>query len=447
MSRFNSANLKKTYYYLKRNGLRDTYLAALERLQAKQIVEPDAPLTQEDILAQRKKAWDYQPKFSILVPTYKTKELYLRQMVDSVLSQSYVNLELIIADASGDDTVTSVIEKYEDERIVLVTLPENLGISGNTNVALAKASGDYIGLLDHDDVLTCDALYEMASRIDEAHNKGKKLHMIYSDEDKCDENMEYFYETHRKKEFNLDLILSNNYICHFLVLSREIMEGVSFRKEYDGAQDFDLVLQVVAKLLKLTKEEKIAGEAENYIAHISRVLYHWRCHQDSTAVNPRSKMYAYESGQRAVQNFLSEMEWPGKVSALKHLGFYRTDYEMESWLSREDIGAVGTALYNKGKIIGGIYSADGTCPYAGLKRGFSGYMNRAALQQNAYAVDLRKIKIRPELYPLYLEIVGVPYGSPLALGEQEYVVLSLKLCEAIREKGYRVLWDPKGLPR
>ena len=308
-------------------------------------------------------------------------------------------------------------------------------------------TGEYIGLLDHDDVLTRDALYEVAIRLENAFKNGKKLHMGYSDEDKCDENMENFYEIHRKQGFNLDLILSNNFICHFLVLSREIMEGITFRKEYDGAQDFDLVLQVVGKLLKLTKEGKLAGNAENYIDHIDRVLYHWRCHQDSTAVNPRSKMYAYESGQKAVQNFLAEMQWPGKVNALKHLGFYRIDFENESWLSREDIGVVGTSIYSKGIITGGIYSEDGKCPYQGLKRGFSGYMNRAALQQNAFAVDIRKMKIRPELYPLYKEVVGVSYGNVLNFNEQEYVELSLKFCEAIREKGYRILWDPMGLPK
>ena len=198
MSRINSANLKKTYYYLKRNGLRATYLAALARLQAKHEIIADAPLTEAALLEQKSKTWEYQPKISILVPTYKTKELYLRQMVDSVLAQTYVNLELIIADASGDYSVTSVIKQYSDERIVLVSLEDNLGIAGNTNAALEKASGEYIGLLDHDDVLTPDALFEMALCLEEANKQGQKLHMVYSDEDKCDENMETFYEIQRK---------------------------------------------------------------------------------------------------------------------------------------------------------------------------------------------------------------------------------------------------------
>ncbi|MBQ7359896.1 MAG: glycosyltransferase [Lachnospiraceae bacterium] len=436
MSRINGANLKKTYYYLKRNGLRDTYLAALERLQEKPVIQSDKPLAEADIQMQREKTWEYEPKFSILVPTFKTKEVYLREMVDSVLNQTYSNLELIIADASGDDSVSKVINEYEDSRIVFVSLQSNLGISGNTNAALTKATGDYIGLLDHDDVLTLDALFQVATLLETAHETGEKLHLIYSDEDKCDENTQNFYEIHRKTEFNLDLILSNNYICHFLVLSKEIMEGIFFRPEYDGAQDYDLVLQCVHKLMGL-------GAAEDFIAHIPRVLYHWRCHQQSTAVNPRSKMYAYEAGQKAVQNFLKELAWPGRVEALKHLGFYRVDYAEECF-ARPDLGAVGMPLWKNNKITGGIYTKEGICPYKGLKRGFSGYMHRASLQQNAYAVDVRKMKVREELLPLYEEVVGIAYGTPLSLGEDEYIEISLKLCEAIRQKGYRILWDPRG---
>ena len=439
MSRINGSNLKKTYYYLKRNGLRDTYLAALERLQEKNVMMPDSPLTESDLEAQRNKTWEWEPKFSILVPTYKTKERYLREMVESVLGQTYRNLELIIADASGDDTVTGVIEQYDDARIVLVSLPENLGIAGNTNAALKQATGDYIGLLDHDDVLTKDALFEMATLLEQANQEGKKLHMIYSDEDKCDENTQNFYEIHRKTEFNLDLILSNNYICHFLVLSREIMDGIAFRGTYDGAQDFDLVLQVVGKLMR-----EIHPHVEEFIAHIPRVLYHWRCHQDSTAVNPRSKMYAYESGQKAVLNFLKERNWPGTVEPLKHLGFYRISYQ-EGALIRPDLGAVGGPVWKKGKMAGGIYDESGQCLYQGLKRGFSGYMHRASLQQDAYAVDIRKMILKEELQPLFEEVVGVKYATHLNFSEDRYLELSLKLCEEIRKKGYRILWDPRGL--
>ncbi len=459
MSRINGANLKKTYYYLKRNGLRDTYLAALERLQEKQEIQPDALLTESGLQVQRAREWDYAPKFSILVPTYKTNETYLREMVESVLNQTYTNLELIIADASGDDSVERVVKTYADSRIVFVTLQENLGISGNTNAALEKATGDYIGLLDHDDVLTLDALFEMAFAIETAHKNGQKLHFIYSDEDKCDENTQNFYEIHRKTEFNLDLILTNNYICHFLVLSKEILEGIRFRVEYDGAQDYDLVLQCVGRLLRGELKSSKMGEEtmpsegvqettwkiEDHIVHISRVLYHWRCHQGSTAVNPRSKMYAYEAGQRAVQNFLKEMSWPGEVEALKHLGFYRVQYLDGDCFERLDLGAVGAPLWKNGKITGGIYNCEGQCPYKGLKRGFSGYMHRASLQQNAYAVDIRKMKLRQELYPLYEQVVGVPYGKALALAEGEYIAVSLELCKRIREKGYRILWDPKGI--
>lgn len=152
--------------------------------------------------------------FSILVPTYRTPENYLREMIDSVLAQTYGSFELILADASGDESVKQVVDTYEDKRIRYIRLAENKGISGNTNEALKHATGLYTGLLDHDDLLTPDALYENAMAIAEARSRGIRPQLLYSDEDKCDENGENYFCPHKKEEFNLDLILSNNYICH-----------------------------------------------------------------------------------------------------------------------------------------------------------------------------------------------------------------------------------------
>jgi len=174
MSKISIANLKKTIYYLKRNGLRDTYLAALERFREKGsgVCATYKELTEEEKQRQRLTAWQRRPLFSILVPTYKTPSVYLRAMIDSVLDQTYENLELILADASGDDSVKGVVDTYEDERIVYIALEQNGGISENTNAALERARGEYVGLLDHDDLLTSDALYEMARQIETAHQEG-----------------------------------------------------------------------------------------------------------------------------------------------------------------------------------------------------------------------------------------------------------------------------------
>ena len=179
----------------------------------------------------------------------------------------------------------------KDSRIRYVRTAENKGMSENTNEALQYATGDYVGLLDHDDLLTPDALYEMAMTLQNANEQGIEAALVYSDEDKCDTEAKIYYEPHVKLGFNWDLLLSNNYICHFLAMKTELIKKLGFRKEYDGAQDFDLVLRAT-----LEKDEK------DEILHVEKILYHWRCHDLSTAANPQSKLYAYEAGKRAAES-------------------------------------------------------------------------------------------------------------------------------------------------
>mgnify|MGYP005970347791 FL=1 len=147
-----------------------------------------------------------------MVPTFETREEFLRALINSVLAQTCGSWELILADASKTDRVSEVVKEYTDSRIRYHRLKENLGISGNTNEALKTATGEYVALLDHDDLLTEDALFECASVIEAYRKDNLELRMLYSDEDKCNSNGTSFYEVNRKPEFNLDLILSNNYI-------------------------------------------------------------------------------------------------------------------------------------------------------------------------------------------------------------------------------------------
>lgn len=457
MSRISVANLKKTVYYLKRNGLRDTYLAALERLQENEISGWSFdPISDLEARAQREKDWaeGFSCKFSIIVPTYKTPKEFLKAMINSVLNQTYTNLELILADASGDESVKKEVEQYNDNRIVYLPLERNDGISANTNAGLRVATGDYIGLLDHDDILTENALFEIAMEIESAYLENRRADILYSDEDKCDETGGKYYEPHLKKEFNLDLILSNNYICHFLVMKAPLMKKVGFRKEFDGAQDFDLVLQAVSELMEEAAKAKESGEAENNIdwktgvIHVPKVLYHWRCHSGSTAVNPQSKMYAYEAGGRAIKAFLERAGWKAEVRPLKHLGFYRLKYEPDVFSVRPEVGVTGSAVYNRNKITGAIYEDNGTALYKGIKKGFSGYMHRIVLQQEAYAVDLRNVKVRKELQALYEEVTGVSYeklcrgGKKVFDGQKDWKELSIAFAKEVRERGYIILWDP-----
>ena len=230
MGKLNMANLKKTVYYLRRNGLKNTWYAARERMEEqKELPYTFVPVSKQEEQRQRREAEGMSVTFSIAVPTYHTGEPLLRDMIASVINQTYPRWELILADASSDDSVEAVVRTYTDSRIKYVRLKENAGISLNTNQALGHATGEYVGLLDHDDVLTIDALYEMAAAIEERKQAGKEAMLLYSDEDKCNGDRTLYFEPHKKEDFNLDLLLSNNYICHFMVLKSSLIKKINLQ--------------------------------------------------------------------------------------------------------------------------------------------------------------------------------------------------------------------------
>ncbi|MDR2043686.1 MAG: glycosyltransferase [Clostridium sp.] len=465
MGRIGAADIRRAWYYLRRNGFAAAFYAARERLAARG-KEPYAyrELPRAVLEEQRSRKWEEEPLFSIVVPAYRTDRRQLCAMIESVLSQTYSRWELLVADASPEeDGLGEIVRAYPDERIRYFLLPENRGIAENTNEAVKKAAGAYIGLLDHDDLLTPDALYEMADRILQGKRDGVPKRLLYSDEDKI--KGEVCFDPHRKEDFNLDLLLSNHYICHFMVMESDLLKDLPLRREYDGAQDYDLVLRAAGRILdlrggaepasRLSTEPASRLSMEAEIAHIPKVLYHWRCHAGSTAQNPQSKWYAYEAGRRAVQDFARSCGWAAEAVHLKHAGFYRLRYQPDIFSNRPDIGAVGGVLLVNGKISGGIYQEDGTNPYEGLRRQDSGYMHKAALFQDAYAVDLRLLRLRNECRPLWEAVTGRPCGSlageagsdtrsrrEASLAQPDEIGLSLKLGKALREAGYRVAWDP-----
>ncbi len=464
MSKFTIANLKKTIHYLKRNGLRDTYLAALERLAQKEDESyAYEPPSEERLAEQREWSRTHNAvKFSILVPAYYTPAAYLEALLDSVEAQTYPNWELILAEAGTDMTVPGEVstifaaaQAVGDTRIRYVALGKNSGIAENTNAALKEATGDYIGLLDHDDLLTPDALFEMAAEIERAGEQGIEPGFLYSDEDKCEESGTAFYDLHQKCDFNLDLLLSNNYICHFTVMEAGLMRRLGFRQAYDGAQDHDLVLRAAGELL-LGEQGRLQTEGESRIRHIAKVLYHWRCHKNSTAENPESKQYAYEAGCRAVTDFFVLHHVPCRVEPAANLGFFKVIYMPDAMAARADVGIVGGKLLDgKRRVTGALYTLDGTADYKGLPAGFGGRMHRASLQQDMDTVDIRLMRIRPELLPLLAEVlsgqeewadhVREEQGRLRAegLSEEACERLSRELCHKVRAAGYRILWQPE----
>lgn len=449
MGSLNSTNIKKTINYFKRNGIRKTFYTVLERYTQKNkdyhYEKPEKNFLEE----QKKYRFDEKYKFSILVPAYETNEIYLREMIESVLNQSYSELELIIADAGKSDCVEKVIKTYTDKRIVYKRLAENQGISVNTNEALKAAAGDYVGLLDHDDLLTEDALFEMARAIEKGKKAGIEIKMLYSDEDKCDGAGKTFFEPHKKPDLNLDLLMSNNYVCHFLVMKKEFMTELGFDKKYDGAQDFDITLRGVAKLIQ---SEGYEETTERLVCHIPKVLYHWRCHEASTAVNPASKMYAYDAGKRAVQRFIGLMGWKAEVQHSNHLGFYEVR-EQNIFKELGNIGVVGGKVIDRNNKITGCLWQEGKKPFEGLNTHFGGYMHRASLRQTMDTLDLRCMRINSELIRLFEEVTGMKYVEKEKDGlffrekyektEEEWDNLSKAFCKEVQKSGYRLVFDPR----
>lgn len=322
MKKVSLVNTKRGYQYVKKYGMAKLYLKARERLERnrmergyQQWMLDKRPADSEKEL-QREHLFSWNPLISIVVPVYCTPEAFLREMIESVLSQTYSNLELCLADGSvGDDGAERVIRGYlkQDSRIRYERLPENKGIAGNTNAAAAMASGEYIAFLDHDDILEEHALFEVVRWLQDHPDAD----MVYTDEDKVSPDSGTYFQPHFKPDFNFELLRTNNYICHFLIVRKQLAEAAGlYLEEYDGAQDYDFILRCCEKTEK--------------IGHISKILYHWRCHPSSTAVNPESKLYAYEAGKRALESHLSRMGLQGEVEALSDPGFYRINYALDA---------------------------------------------------------------------------------------------------------------------
>jgi O-antigen biosynthesis protein len=272
--------------------------------------EPKAAVVQQ----QRTHKFAQQPKISIVVPVYNPPEAYLEAMIQSVLAQSYSNWELCLADASPKETIRPILERFaqQDSRIKLQFLAENRGIAGNSNAAIALASGEFLTLLDHDDTLAPFALHEVVSSI----NQHPAADLLYSDEDKLDPTGERV-EPNFKPNWSPETLLSRNYICHLTTIRRTLCESLGgFREGFDGSQDYDLILRV--------------SEKAREIVHIPQVLYHWRMHAASTASNKSSKNYAFENGLKAITEHLARLGIDATVHNGSILGTYQVIYHLRT---------------------------------------------------------------------------------------------------------------------
>lgn len=264
-----------------------------------------------ELKKQRDIVFPIHPTFSIIVPLYNTPLDVFSSMIDSVTSQSYVNWELVLVNSTPENNeLNALIQRRQatDSRIIVITLERNLGITENTNQGMIAASGDFVCFLDHDDCLEPDALFEYCKAV----NDNPESDLLYCDEDKIHED-ESHSDPFFKPDLNIDLLRSNNYICHFLCVRKAVLDTIPLAtSEYDGAQDHNLILRVVEKARTVT--------------HIPRILYHWRITDNSTASSADTKPYANQAGIRAVQEHLDRLNIPAKVALSRRPFTYDVEY-------------------------------------------------------------------------------------------------------------------------
>ena len=312
---------KKALLYYRRNGFSGTVRRSAEKLFAgrgsgsyEKWIRQYGP-DEEELARQRAETFANAPLISIVVPLYRTPEKYLDALVSSVRAQTYANWELCLSDGSGEPS--PLVGKLKvlaakDPRIRFALSQRQLGISENTCAAMDIARGDYFFFADHDDLLAPSALYAFVKEL----QKFPETDFFYGDEDKVSMDGKTRFEPHFKTDFNQELLCSMNYICHPVMVSRDLLERAGGGPDgaYDGAQDYDLVLRCTEKAVR--------------IAHVPQILYHWRAHRDSTAEDPASKRYAFEAGTRAVQAHYDRIGVKAKVIEGAYPGQYRTLYEI-----------------------------------------------------------------------------------------------------------------------
>lgn len=284
------------------------------RCKSAKKIAPQYLLASKDRQSQKNALFTKKIKFSILVPLYNTPITFLKEMIDSVIDQTYQDWELCLADGSDSShsEAQRICEHYADKnpRIKYQKLIHNGGISENTNKCAEMATGDYVALLDHDDMLHPSALFEVMRAIEE-----QSADFIYTDENTFKNHPSDAYCPHFKPDFSPDTLRSYNYICHLSVFQRELLDTVGyFRSECDGSQDYDMVLRLTEKAKK--------------IVHIPKILYYWRAHDASVALDVSAKSYVLDAAKKALAGHLRRVGLTGVVEDSLVPSTYKIKYSI-----------------------------------------------------------------------------------------------------------------------
>ena len=365
------------------------------------------------------------PTISVIVTTYEPVIRYFEQTLISILSQTYGGFELIIADTSLSSGVKDTLDHYRDERIRYYSVPGNRGEASLINDAAHLAEGNYLCTVDVGDLLTKDALYEVFLSI---MRTGAEI--LYTDEDHCDTAGRRFDQPNRKPDFNKDYLLSNNYMRRLTVIRRELFLALRLRDAFDGALTYDLMLR--------------APTSE--VCHVPQILYHKSTASEDSKMAGREQDADIAAEKAALEDYFRVRSIRATVSYSGRKGIYKVSYKPNIFACRSDVGVLGGRVLSRThKVVGGMYDSHGRIMYEGWDEAEGGPMNRALAVQNAFAVDARCMKVRPDLRGLYEEIVLKP-------GEDQYMEWqkdpqelrrrSILFCARVRELGYLIVWDP-----
>ena len=333
--------IKKACRYIKKNGLRKFRHKITDLMLDRSTLDMASRYElwirlnepgREELKLQRSSVFPYQPKISIVIPLYNTPIIFLKELIDSIIRQTYANWELCMADGNSENRlqIQDVVADCHNQKIRLKLCDRNEGISGNTNAAITEATGDFIAFMDHDDLLPEFALYEIVKCI----NACDSADFIYSDDDRIDKSGKIRSNPCFKPDFSPDRLRCCNYIGHLTVVKKSLFDKVGpLRSEYDGSQDHDFALRATEQAVR--------------IEHIPKILYHWRVHENSVVQNGDSKPYATTSAIKAISAHLERVGLKGTVSKGLIPFSYRINYQI---LTQEKISIIIPTMDHIGEL-------------------------------------------------------------------------------------------------
>lgn len=355
------------------------------------------------------------PLFSIFMAVKEPDLRLFKATLTSVLAQTYGEYELYILDQGISDQVRDVIAWYREERLHYLDVSGDSGLAAVFNRAAAQAVGDYIFRIECGDLLTRDALFEMALAVMQTDAE-----ILYTDEDRRDAKGKHFSDPWFKPDFGIDYLYATDYISRVLIVRRSLFLALRFRDGYDDAPEYDFVLRA----------------PKSGIHHIPRVL----CHVYQKGSLSQEVM---DARKRALEDYFRVRGVRAVVRPSREDGIMEIDFLPDIFAARKMVGAVGgKVLDDKHRIIGGMQDERGNILFEGWDEAENGPRLIAQTVQNAWAVDVRCMKIRPELQGLYEEVFGCSYDGHVMHADENFGVLSRQFCARVREMGYTIVWNP-----